>query len=110
MAGTYATMPRHGSLRLPSTRGKTSFTHDDSGMRAEIAREDEAFNGHTRDLALRLGLDENPHFGFTEPIDRLHRITDGEQRASVALLPAGCKPSQQLSCVNDVSWNSSISR
>ena len=41
-------------------------------------------------------LDEEPHLGVAEAVDRLHRIADREQRAAVAGLPAGGQPAQEL--------------
>ncbi len=46
--------------------------------------------------AVLLRLDEEPHLGAAEAVDRLHRIADGEQRAPVAALPAGGQPADQL--------------
>ncbi len=45
---------------------------------------------------LALGLQEQRDVGLPERIDRLHRVADAEQRAPVALLPAGEQQLQQL--------------
>ena len=39
---------------------------------------------------------EQRYFGFAEAVDRLHRVADEEQRAAVALLPAGSQLGEEL--------------
>ena len=41
-------------------------------------------------------VEEIAHLGLAEPVDRLHRIADGEQRAAVAVIPAGRQPADEL--------------
>src|ERR1700722_16372574 len=40
-------------------------------------------------------LQEQADFGFSKPVDRLHRIADHEQRAAIATLPACSEGPQQ---------------
>ena len=109
--GTKPTTPRHGSLRSPSTLGNTRFVQStSSGLRAEIAPQDEDLDRHVADATACLRLEEQPHLGVAEAVDRLHRIADREQRAAVARLPARGQPAIRSSCAKDVSWNSSTSR
>ncbi len=69
---------------------------DQSGVRAEVPREDEALDRNARHLLLRLGFDEDAHLGFAKAIDRLHRVADGEQGVPVTGLPSRGEQTQKL--------------
>ncbi len=59
-----------------------------SQLRAEIARQLQCLQRDAAD-ARRAHLQEQPHLGVAEQVDGLHGIADEEQRAAIALLPAG---------------------
>ena len=67
---------------------------DDFRPRTEIHRQAQRFQFQVADPALP-GPQVKPHLGLTEKVDRLHRVADQEQRASVAVFPASRQPFQQ---------------
>ena len=62
---------------------------DDRRLRAEVAGKIETLDGNACNARLRLRVKEDADLGLAKPVDRLHRIADGEERAAVARLPAG---------------------
>ena len=56
--------------------------------RAEIHGERERFERDAAE-APRAHVEEEPHLGTAEPVDRLHRVPDEEQRAAISPAPAG---------------------
>ena len=65
-------------------------------MRPEIAPQHDVVDRQLTDAPRFLGCDEQADLGAAEPIDRLHRIADGEQRPPVARLPTRREPANEV--------------
>ena len=66
----------------------------DVGRAAKVVREREARECDVADTTL-LRAQEQRHVGVAKTVDRLHRIADEEQRATVVALPAGRQQLEQ---------------
>src|SRR5207237_3999750 len=68
---------------------------DQARLRAEVRSEREALELDGAEAFLPR-LKEERDLRLAEPVDRLHRVADEEERAAVALLPAGGEAAQEL--------------
>jgi hypothetical protein len=60
---------------------------DQPGTRPEVGLQAQRFERHAAEHATR-GLEEQRHLGLAKAVDRLHRVTDQEQRAAVSRRPS----------------------
>src|SRR5947209_815120 len=91
---------RHGTRCLVFLRGEHARERlveplHEAFLRAAVGAELDRPDLHRPEPG-GLGLQEERHFGFAEAVDRLHRVTDEEQRAAVTLLPAGSQLGEEL--------------
>ncbi len=84
------------AVRRQHRRKHSVDPFDHRPLRPEVAGEIHDAHRDVADASACLRIEEQAHFRVAEAVDRLHRIADGEQRAAVAVGPAGRELRQQL--------------